>query len=419
MSRKSRFGTLLEGGMNMENFKLDASQLQAVNFCNHNNFAIVSGGAGTGKSTIIKEINDALCTSGYSTSLCAFAGKAAARLREVTTYEASTIHRLLKYDGKSFFTGSLDGIAVIIDEASMISSDLLAEIVKRRPDKLILVGDQAQLPPVGCGQPFHDIIELLPSKVKNLTTCYRNKEAIFRNAMLIRNGEFPSLFEESETEKFQTLTTGGAAKTQEVIIKWITGGMIDFSQDIILCPRNGGEKDNEGSYAPSTVKGLNVAIKAVVNPGEDKFSPNDRVINTKNFPLKDVWNGTTGTIQSIDEKGNIYVKVDAPVSEITYDDPSTTTRQTNMVMFDREEMTKHLELAYALTVHKSQGSQYRKVILIALQRDAYSLLDRSLIYTGVTRAREECVIVGEESAIFEGIKKMRKKNTVIQELSRG
>lgn len=392
--------------------QLDESQISAVNHAvNGCKFAIITGGAGTGKTTIIKEIATEI--GKCRVELAAFAGKAAARLREATGFPASTIHRMLKYQGERFARESLSGRSIVIDEASMVSADLLAEIIRRNPEKLILVGDEAQLPPVGKGQPFHDTITLYPDLVKTLTTCYRNREAVYQSAAAIRAGNMPAPHAKSDSEQWDIINTGSALDTQRKLLEWIRDGEIDFEQDIILCPKNGESEDD-----PCTVKGLNKEIRDIVNPSHEnmRIRINDRVINTKNFADKDVWNGTTGTAIAIDQENQIYVKLD--VDAIDHYDESGEPIYTDTVLFDRD-MKPSLQLAYSLTVHKSQGSQYRNVIFIALDRDAWSLLDRSLIYTAVTRAREHCIVIGQSNALRNGIRTVRNKTTVFQELAKG
>ncbi len=387
---------------------LDTSQLAAVSHAvNGTQFAIITGGAGTGKTTIIEQIADQV----PNPELCAFAGKAAARLREATGFPAATIHRMLLSNGEIFRRGSLNGVSIIVDESSMVSADIMAEIIKRKPSKLILVGDPAQLPPVGRGQPFHDVLSLYPNIVRELTTCYRNQEAVYQAASDIRAGKMPPLNLKSDAEQWDVVNTGKDDQTQRTLLEWISAGDIDFEQDLILCPRNG---DNED--CPSTVKGLNREIRDIVNPSDadDKFRIGDRVINTKNCAEFDVWNGTTGTVHSINTDGEIWIQldIDAIASYDSDGDPIYTDR----VLFDKE-MKKHLQLAYALTVHKSQGSQYRRVIFIALERDSFALLDRSLIYTAVTRAKEHCIVIGQTNAFRNGINNLKTKTTVFQELA--
>jgi exodeoxyribonuclease V alpha subunit len=383
---------------------LDPSQSEAVDYAVNSTFAIIAGGAGVGKTTVIKNVCERLEENGVDLLLCAFAGKAAARMKEATNRESSTIHRMLGHNGREYTVDSLKGRTVIMDEASMVNSELMADVISREPDKLILVGDPAQLAPVGVGQPFHDTINCKPDVVKHLTKCYRNSEAVFKAATAIRNGQMPLTTDQSDNEQWDIVNVPGEDAAHSLILSWVRDNQdfIDFDQDIILVPRNG-DIDK-----PCTVKGLNKAIVDIVNPREDdeKWKVGDRVINTKNFAEHDVWNGTTGKIHSIDCDGAIWVETDLP----TKDGTRTKT------LF-KKDMAQKLELAYALTVHKSQGSQYRKVIFCCLQRDS-RWLNRSLIYTAVTRTKEQCIVVGSMGALQRGIENENHKTTVLQELSK-
>jgi len=399
--------------------KLDSSQLAAVAHAVGSRFAIINGGAGTGKTTIIKQIADDLTGNREKVNLCAFAGKAAARVRDATKYPASTIHRMLDFRGDSvgFMLDSLRGVSVIVDEASMIDSALLSEIITRNPKRLVLVGDQAQLPPVGAGQPFHDLIELCPELVKTLTTCYRQTEAVFQAASTIRAGQVPPMHAESPGERWDVVAVKDADAAHAKVMDLVRSGDVDFTQDILLTCRNG---DSGEESMPASVKRLNHDIKAMVNPNADgstgKFRAGDRVINTKNNPALDIWNGTTGTVLFVDTAGTVQIKLDTKIidhgrslpRDIVYTDQVTLPKEWN----------KHLELAYALTVHKSQGSQYRKVWFLCLARDCVTLLDRPMIYTAVTRTQKQCTVIGELAAFRRAIGTVRTKRTVLQEINK-
>lgn len=396
--------------------EFDQSQQDAIEAAAGGRFTVINGGAGCGKTTIIKAVTERLQGEGERVRLCAFAGKAAARLKEATGQGASTIHRMLLYMGaeRGFTLKSLRGETVILDEASMVSSDLMAEIVRREPKRLVLVGDEAQLPPVGSGQPFHDLIRLRPDLVRTLTKCYRNGEAIFRAATEIRAGGTPVGYEKTESETWQISHTGGAEATHERILEGVRGaGLIDFDQDVILCPRNG-----ESDAQKCAVESLNKDIKEIVNPaeGNERLNAGDRVINTKNEADLDIWNGTTGRVKAIDAAGAVWLTLDYPILDFAASTPDKPV-YINDVLVPKDK-ARNLQLAYALTVHKAQGSQYRKVFLVTLCRDAMALLDRSMIYTGVTRAREWCAVLGESRALHDGIRTVRAKNTVLQELAR-
>ena len=395
----------LKAKQNKSGWKFDQSQMDAIQFALDNSFCIINGGAGCGKTTIIKSIADTLSEGGKCVELCAFAGKAAARLKEATEHEAMTIHRMLEFkgDGLGFTRHSLRGVTVILDEASMVASDLMAEIVKRQPERLILVGDEAQLPPVGSGQPFHDIVHLWPEKVRTLTTCYRNQEAIFNAALQIRRGVAPQLAAKSANELWDVCDIRDLRVTHARILEMVRAGDVDFDKDIILCCRNG-ESDGE---TECSVVSMNRDIKNIVNPNdkeEAKIEPGDRVINTKNHSELDVWNGTTGKCDRFDTDGGMWVELD-------YKNAA----KEDFVLIPKKNV-REWQLAYALTVHKSQGSQYRKVFFVCTRRDIQALLDRPMLYTAVTRAKAECHVIGDTSAFYKAINSTENKLTVMQEL---
>ena len=281
----------------------------------------------------------------------------------------------------------------------MVDARLLAEIVRRNPYRLVLVGDEAQLPPVGSGQPFHDLVRLMPSCVSTLAHCYRNSEAIYCVSQSVRNGIVPEKDVVSDNELCRLHSTRGAESAHRRIVGMVEDGGIDFARDIVVCAVNG---ETDGS-TPCSVESLNKDIKAIVNPGDGtrRFDDGDRVICTVNTPGIDCWNGTTGTVDCFDHAGDMFVWLDG--------------EDGRNVRVPRVSV-KDWKLAYALTVHKSQGSQYRKVVFAATLRDARVLLDRSMVYTAVTRARKECHIVGDADALRAAISSVPQKRTVLQEL---
>ena len=396
-----------------EAFTPDESQLEAVRFAVAHKFAIINGGAGVGKTTVIRMIVRGIKAAypKLAVKLCAPTGKAAARLKEASGIEATTIHVMLGAMGNDVFTaGPLDKIACIVDESSMVDSALLAEILKRDPAKIILVGDQAQLTPVGHGQPFHDIIECYPIAIRTLTKCYRNTEAVFQAATQIRNGNQPVRHAKSANEEWRVFAAPNPTEAQKLICDWAREGYLDFATDIVLCPKNGIREADE-SFQAATVNAFNEELLEIDREmrgttDRSKFVPGDRVINTVNNAEKHVWNGTTGTIEAADGEGGVFVKLDVPFKDLATGETKDTVRFTR-------DMAKNLRYAYALTVHKSQGSQYRKVVMVILARDKFQL-DRSLIYTGVTRTRAECVIVGDFAALESGICASRRRNSCLQ-----
>jgi len=252
--------------------------------------------------------------------------------------------------------------------------------------------------------------------VRTLTTCYRATEAVFKASSAIRRGEMPMLHDKSENEVWDVYDSGEAEITQQVILEWVRKGVFDFENDIILAPKNGERNKETGEFPPCTVNRLNAEIIKIVNPRRDdesrKFLPGDRVINTKNNPDKDIWNGTTGTVHGIDIDGSMWLRLDIPVL-----DPNRIGEDGNPVYKDKVLLTRdeqsNLSHAYALTVHKSQGSQYRQVCFVCLMRDKF-VLNRALIYTAVTRTKQRCIVAGQVSALASSMQCERKKQTVIQ-----
>ena len=391
----------------MGEITLNEEQEKAVQNALVSKFSIISGAAGTGKTTIIKEISNRLSRVPI---LCTPTGKASARLREASGTEAKTVHSVLGFNGEEFFAGSLKGQYLIIDEASMMDSQLLYEVVKRKPSKLVLVGDDAQLPPVGSGQPFHDLIKLKPHLVTHLKHCYRSSEAVFKAGLAIRDKRVPQKIDTSPNEKWEIRHTGEPQATQDLICDIVKSGKLDFSKDIIICCRNG----ERGTALPGTVHGLNKAIIRVLYPNRtenEKWKVGDRIMCLKNFSEIDTWNGTTGTITGISTNKTLWVKGDIPFRD------NSLNSYVNEIEWPKEVVSE-CQHAYALTVHKSQGSQYRNVIFCCFAQDSFMMLNNSLIYTAVTRTKNNCLVVGDSRAFARGIFQEQHKLTILQELNK-
>jgi exodeoxyribonuclease V alpha subunit len=300
-------------------------------------------------------------------------------------------------------------VPVICDESSMVDSWLMSKVLEYTPPKLILVGDAAQLPPVGKGQPFHDLVKLRPDRVSTLTTCHRAKGAVHIAAQAIRDGRPPAKRSESGDEKWLMYDTGGPEQTVPVLRSWVEKGQFDPEQDIILAPQYG--SSDEAEQVDGGIHALNRTVKAILNPAQDgeKFTTGDRIIINKNFGSVDLWNGDLGTITDIDAKGMPYVILDRDKAKREdLDQPK-----------DRlltKEQLKEMAHAYALSVHKSQGSQFRRVFFVVFKRH-HMMLSRALIYTAVTRAREGCIVMGELGSFYRGLNIIEHKNTVLQYLA--
>ena len=385
-------------------------QAQAIRDAATSSLLLITGGPGTGKTTILNGILSLYSRLGLRCLLAAPTGRAAKRLSEVTGQEASTIHRLLEatvdpHTGNMYFVrdsgNPLKTDALIVDEMSMVDVQLLHHLLQALPERcrLILVGDPDQLPPVGPGFPFSDMLRSNALPSVRLTEIFRQAQQslIVTNAHRINRGELPEL--RSTKSDFFFLP----AKSEEAVAELITG----------LCaarlPKNMGIPADQIQVLSPTKKGgagtvhLNRMLQAVLNPqdprkkerqvGDFTYREGDRVMQIRNnydilWKKTDgssvgsgVFNGDIGIIRKIDP--------DTELVTVLYDDREVDYEFTQL---------NELEPAYAMTVHKSQGSEYRAVIISAWNGSQY-LLNRSVLYTAVTRARELLIVVGRQETV--------------------
>jgi exodeoxyribonuclease V alpha subunit len=209
------------------------------------------------------------------------------------------------------------------------------------------------------------------------------------------------------------MNTGDHVRTQARILEWVQSDHWNFDTDAIICARNG-----EGDEDPCTVRGLNAAIAEAVSPRRKgfKFNIGDRVVNTKNIYELDFYNGNCGRVRAIDQDGGIWIETDFPVIDRTRTEDEANPVYTSNVLFARD-VRAHLQLAFAITCHRAQGSQYRNVLVPVFDRDARCMLTRSWIYTAVTRTKENCCVAGQLSAVWRGIDNTSRKRTVLQQLA--
>ena len=382
-----------------------AQQYQALGDALTSGLLMITGGPGTGKTTILNGVLSLYDAMGLNCQLAAPTGRAAKRLTEVTGRDASTIHRLLEagidfHTGKMYFArdeeNPLKADAIIVDEMSMVDIELLHRLLRAIPEnkRLILVGDPDQLPPVGPGFPFADCLRSNMLPAVRLTEIFRQAQEslIVMNAHRVNSGQLPDLRSRKSDFFFLSCTS------EEQVAQTITG----------LCatrlPKNMGIPSDQIQVLTPTRKGavgtwgLNALLQSQLNPpaphkrerkfGEFSFREGDRVMQIRNnYDI--MWTSGTGIFNG-------------DIGTITKLDPGT---ESLIVLFDDDREAEYdftqlgeLEPAYAMTVHKSQGSEYRAVILAAWNGSPY-LLSRSILYTAITRARELLIIVGREQTV--------------------
>lgn len=376
------------------NLTLSASQKAAVEKALQNKVLVITGGPGVGKTTIVNNILKILRAKKMSIALAAPTGRAAKRMTETTGMVAKTIHRLLIFDPKTFaFKHNQDQPlpcdVLVIDEASMIDIVLFYHVLKALPDTaaLILVGDVDQLPSVGPGAVLMDVINSQVIPTVKLTEIFRQAQhsKIIVNAHRINQGQMP-LMHESPASDFFTLYVDSAEGIHDKLIE-IIATRLPHSKNFhpihdiqVLTPMNRG---GLGTQA------LNVALQQRLNgeaePKITRFgitlSPGDKVIQMINNYDKDIFNGDIGIVQTIDlQEGVIKIQFDQRV-----------------VDYDINEMDE-LTLAYAISIHKSQGSEF-PVVVIPVAMQHFMLLARNLLYTAVTRGKALVVLIAEKKAL--------------------
>jgi exodeoxyribonuclease V alpha subunit len=384
---------------------LAEAQREAVRTALGSKMLVITGGPGVGKTTILNTILGILGAKGARLALCAPTGRAAKRLSEVTSLDAQTIHRLLEVnpaDG-GFRRGPghpIDADLVVVDETSMVDIPLMHALTRAVPDRaaVILVGDVDQLPPVGPGQALADIIDSRAIPVVRLTEVFRQaaESRIIVNAHRVNRGEMPELTVPPDvTSDFYFVEAGTPEDAARKIIQLVSRripqrfGLHPVRDIQVLCPMNRGEVG---------ARGLNLALQKVLNPRPGaavdrfgwSFSLNDKVMQIENDYDKDVYNGDIGFV----------TEINPDTSELVIDFDG------RRVPYLPDELDR-VVLAYATTVHKAQGSEYPAVVL-PVSTQHYPLLQRNLIYTGMTRGRKLVVLVGQVKALALAVKGQRK-----------
>jgi exodeoxyribonuclease V alpha subunit len=411
ISDGAEIGGLFEHYEALNGIELHETQKKAIIMAVSSGVSVITGGPGTGKTTIVRAILYINEAQGITTQLLAPTGRAAKRLEETADASASTIHRALDIDykgGRGVFTyddpeNIIRADVVIVDEVSMCDIILMNQLLQKimRGTRIIFIGDIDQLPSVGAGNVLGDIIgsEVLP--VVRLTEVYRQTELskIVTNAHAINNGNMPDISNKSNDFFFETANNPAAIKTK--VISLVTERLPKFigapsTRIQVLCPMKAGE---------AGMNSLNLALQEALNPsglnkpeyeyGQTVFRLGDRVMQVVNNYNQEwtklgetgtgVFNGDIGIINAVNrQNGEVTVE---------FEDGRTS-------IYTRSDLA-NLVLSYAITVHKSQGCEFDAVV-IPVTSGAYMILTRNLLYTAVTRARQLVMLVGS----VENIQKM-------------
>ncbi|MBR0458785.1 MAG: ATP-dependent RecD-like DNA helicase [Victivallales bacterium] len=379
--------------------RLNQQQRQAVDFAFRYGFSIVTGGPGVGKTTVVNQIAAAARLLRLQVKLAAPTGRAAKRLSEATGRDAETIHRLLKWDvqEKAFTFDEKTPLScdlLVVDEVSMLDTQLADSLFRAVAPgtRVVLVGDKDQLPSVGPGAVLHDLISCGRVPVTQLTEVYRQagNSRIITNAHAVNRGAMPDLtpLPSNVRGDFYWIEQDDSVRAADIIARMVTDriptvyGFNPLTEVQVLSPMRKGEC---GTIALNNIlqKTINPPApnKATLTFGNRSFREGDKVMQTSNNYDKGVFNGEMGIITTIDDTaGEFYVQFD--VGLIKY----------QFVEADQ------LVLAYAVTVHKSQGSEYPVVVMPVLSQH-FVMLQKNLIYTGMTRAKKLLIMVGSRRAL--------------------
>jgi exodeoxyribonuclease V alpha subunit len=374
---------------------LAESQVAATRLALMSKVLVMTGGPGVGKTTIVKAILRILAAKGIGLLLCAPTGRAAKRMTEATGFEAKTIHRLLEVDprGGGFKRGEDNPVEcdlLVVDETSMVDIMLMQALMKAVPDRaaLLIVGDIDQLPSVGPGQVLADIISSGAVTLVRLTEVFRQaaQSRIITSAHRINQGSIPDLSPPGTESDFYFVPADDPLTAVARIIELVKTripkrfGLNPIRDIQVLCPMNRG-----GLGARS----LNIELQAALNPAGDRkverfgwtFAPGDKVMQIENDYDKEVYNGDIGFVADVEpDEGELSVTFDGRSVSYGFGELDT------------------LMPAYAASIHKSQGSEYPAVV-IPVMTQHYAMLQRNLLYTGVTRGKRLVVLVGQKKAV--------------------
>jgi exodeoxyribonuclease V alpha subunit len=379
---------------------LAPSQTEAIRLALRSKVMVITGGPGVGKTTIVNSILQILAAKTVTLLLCAPTGRAAKRMKEATGMEAKTIHRMLEIDPKTFGfkrneESPLECDLLVVDESSMVDISLMHSLLKAVPNHaaVLIVGDIDQLPSVGPGQVLADIIGSGAIPVVRLTEVFRQaaQSQIITSAHRINQGQMPDLARPDGESDFYFVPAEDPDQAVTRILDLVRTRIpkrfgLDPICDIqVLCPMNRG-----GVGARS----LNIELQTALNPSGDNkverfgstFAPGDKVMQIENDYDKEVYNGDIGYVEGVDlNEGELTASFDGRTVTYLFGELDT------------------LVLAYAATIHKSQGSEYPAVVIPVLTQH-YAMLQRNLLYTGITRGKRLVVIVGQRKAVAIAVK---------------
>ena len=391
----------------------DDVQIEAIQQAVDAKVMVLTGGPGTGKTTTTQGIIAAFRSMGLRILLAAPTGRAAKRMSEATGMEAKTIHRLLEYnpaDGyKRNDENPLEGDALIVDECSMVDIMLMYNLMKAIPTnmRLVLVGDIDQLPSVGAGNVLRDIIDSERVPVIRLTRIFRQAQTsrIVMNAHAINNGSFPDISNGKNTDFF-FIKMEDPEKVAEQIVNLVQNRLPKaYNQPLsniqVLTPMQRGVVGAANLNA-ILQEALNNSTQSLSRSGY-VFKKGDRVMQIRNNYDKDVFNGDIGIVNSIDQEDrSLTVDFDG-----------------HIVAYEVSELDE-LTLAYATTIHKSQGSEY-PIVVIPIMMNHYVMLQRNLVYTAITRSKKVCVLIGQVKALAYAVhhQTVTDRNTLLKERIHG
>lgn len=391
----------------------DEVQIAAIKQAVRSKVMVLTGGPGTGKTTTTQGIIAAYKTAGMRILLAAPTGRASKRMSEATGMEAKTIHRLLEFNPQDGYKRNdenpLEGDALIVDECSMIDIILMYNLMKAIPEnmRLVLVGDIDQLPSVGAGNVLRDIIDSEKIPVVRLTRIFRQAQSsrIVMSAHAINQGRYPDTSNGKQTDFF-FIKNEEPEQVAEEIVKLVKHRLPKaYNQPLnniqVLTPM---QRSVVGATNLNTMlqQALNTSNLGI-SRGGTTYKLGDRVMQVRNNYDKNVFNGDIGIVEQVSmEDRTLFVR---------FDD--------NLVEYEASELDE-VTLAYATTIHKAQGSEY-PIVVIPVLMTHFVMLQRNLIYTGITRAKKICVLIGQPKALAYAIRNLTvtKRNTKLKERLRG